>query len=387
MRIAFNALFLQHRGSGTGQYVWHLLRALGRVDGVNEYLVLSPREPNDPPETPSTFVWKTVPLRSLERGGPSVEKLAWEQYVFPAAARREHARLMHVPHFASPLLTHAIPTIVTIHDVITLKLPAYRASPATATYARLVAGGARRATIVITDSQSSKRDIMETLHIPAERIRVVPLAASPQYRRIVDAQRLRETRERYGLPERFIFYVGGLDERKNVANLIAAFAAVFHETGDPDLRLLVSGDPNRLGSSSLFPDWRPLAASLGVADHVLCTYVPEEDLPLIYSATSCFVYPSRAEGFGLPPLEAMACGAPVVCSDRTSLPEVVGRAGILVDPDDPDALGGAIQRVLASAELRDDLRARGLARARQFSWEQVAVDTSAVYAEAMDSKG
>jgi glycosyltransferase involved in cell wall biosynthesis len=387
MRIAFNALFLQHRGSGTGQYVWHLLRALGRVDGVNEYLVLSPREPESPPETPSTFTWKTVPLGRLDRGGPGVQKLAWEQYVFPAAAKRARARLMHVPHFASPLLMRGIPTVVTIHDVITLKLPAYRASPATAAYGRLVAGGARRATMVITDSGSSKHDIMETLRIPAERIHVVPLAASPQYRRIVDAQRLRDARERYGLSERFVFYVGGLDERKNVPNLIAAFAAVFHEMGDPELQLFVSGDPNRLGSSSLFPDWRPLAATLGVADHVLCTYVPEEDLPLMYSATSCFAYPSRAEGFGLPPLEAMSCGAPVVCSERTSLPEVVGSAGILVDPDDPDALGGAIQRVLNSADLRDDLRARGLARAKQFSWEQVAVDTSAVYAEVMGTKG
>jgi glycosyltransferase involved in cell wall biosynthesis len=387
MRIAINALFLQHRGSGTGQYVYHLLRALGRVDGINEYLVLTPRAPQDPPETPSTFTWKTVPLGRIERGGAAAEKLAWEQYVFPAEARRAGARLMHVPYFAAPLIMWRIPTVVTIHDVITLKLSAYRASPAMATYARLAAAGARRATMVITDSEFSKRDIMEALRIPAERIQVVPLAVAPHFRRVVDAERLRETRARYGLSERFLFYVGGLDERKNIASLIAAFAAVYHEMGDPELHLLVSGQPARLGSSALFPDWRPLAAQLGVADQVLCTYVPDEDLPLLYSATSCFVFPSRYEGFGLDPLEAMACGAPVVCSDRTSLPEVVGRAGILVDPDDPDALGGAIQRVLTSAELREDLRARGMARAKQFSWEQVAVDTSAVYAEVLGTKG
>ena len=186
---------------------------------------------------------------------------------------------------------------------------------------------------------------------------------------------------RYGLGERFVLYVGGLDQRKNVASLVGAFAAVYHEIGDPDLKLLIGGDPERLGSGPLFPDWRPLAATFGVADQVLCAPIPEEDLAPLYSATSCFVFPSLYEGFGLPPLEAMACGAPVVCSERTSLPEVVGSAGILINPEDPDALGAAIQRVLSSRDLRDDLRARALARARQFSWDQVAVETSAIYAE------
>jgi glycosyltransferase involved in cell wall biosynthesis len=239
--------------------------------------------------------------------------------------------------------------------------------------------------LVITISEFSKRDIMQVLGIPADRIRVIPLAAGPQYRRILDAQRLQTVRTKYGLGERFVFYVGGLDSRKNVATLVASFAAVYHELGDPALQLLVAGDPNRLGSTPLFPDWRPLARTLGVAENIACMYVADEDLPVLYSATSCFVYPSRYEGFGLPPLEAMACGAPVVCSERTSLPEVVGRAGILVDPEDPDALGGAIKRVLESSDVRDDLRARALARSKQFSWDQVAVDTIAVYTEASEA--
>src|SRR5262249_37045415 len=124
----------------------------------------------------------------------------------------------------------------------------------------------------------------------------------------------------------------------------------------------------------------------GIADRVVCAYIAEEDKPLLYNATSCFVYPSLYEGFGLPPLEAMACGAPVVCSDRTSLPEVVGRAGILVNPEDLDDLGDAMRRVLTSAELRDDLRARALAHSKRFNWAQVAVDTSAVYAEVMGTR-
>jgi glycosyltransferase involved in cell wall biosynthesis len=387
MRIAINGLFLEDPGNGTGQYVRHLLQALGRIDGINEYLILSPHDIADQPETPSTFTWKTTPVGRLKRGGQNIEKLAWEQITFPSAAKREQARIMHVPHFAPPLLTQRIPTVVTIHDVIGLRLPAYRASPAVAAYHRLVARAAKHASMVIAVSESCKRDIMEFIGLPADRVRVVLEAPAAHYRRVLDAQRLRAAREKYGLSERFVLYLGGLDQRKNVATLVAAFAAVFHELGDRDLQLFIAGDPNRLGSSPLFPDWRPLASTLGIADNIRCAYIAEEDKPTLYSATTCFAYPSIYEGFGLPPLEALACGAPVVCSERTSLPEVVGRAGILVNPEDPDALGGAIRRVLTSAELRDDLRARALARAKQFSWEQAAVDTAAIYTEVAEAKG
>lgn len=381
MRIAFNGLTLREPPSGARRYAYHLLRALGRVDGVNDYLVLSPGEPREIPETPDTFAWRSEPVGRWSRGGESVEKFVWGQYTFPAAAKRGKARLLHVPHFAPPMVTGGIPCIVTIHDVIGLRLAPYRASPATVAYGGLVARAAKAAALVLTVSEYSKRDIMEVLGIPEDRIRVVPEAAPPGFRRVVDAQRLREARERYGLGERFVLYVGGLDHRKNVASLVGAFAAVYHEIGDPTLQLLIGGDPERLGSGPLYPDWRPLAATFGVADQVLCAPIPDADLPALYSATSCFVYPSVYEGFGLPPLEAMACGAPVVCSERTSLPEVVGSAGILLNPEDPDALGAAIQRVLTSRGLRDDLRARALARAKRFSWDQVAVETSAIYAE------
>jgi glycosyltransferase involved in cell wall biosynthesis len=386
MRIAINGWFLQEPDTGTGQYTRHLIRAIGRVDGVNDYLVLTPHDVPDAPETPSTFAFETAPVGGLRRGGQNVEKLAWEQHTFPAAAKRAHARVMHVPHFAPPFFTRGVPVVATIHDVIGLRLPAYRASPSVAAYGRLVARAARHANLVIAVSEFSKRDIMELIGLPAERIRVVPEAPSPLYRRVLDAQRLRDARERYGLGERFVLCTAGLDARKNIATLVAAFAAVYHEIGDPDLQLFVSGNPERLGSSPLFPDWRPLAHALGVGEQITCAYIAEQDKPLLYSAATCFVYPSLYEGFGLPPLEAMACGAPVVCSERTSLPEVVGRAGILVNPEDADALGAAMQRVLESAELREDLRARGLARVKQFGWDQVAVDTIAVYTEAAESK-
>lgn len=240
--------------------------------------------------------------------------------------------------------------------------------------------------MIITVSDFSKQDIVEALAIPEERVRVVREAPAAQYRRVTDTQRLRAVRQAYGVGEQFVLNVGGLDQRKNVASLIGAFAAVYHQLRDPELTLFIAGDPRRLGASPLFPDWRPLAATFGVLDRVVCMPVDEEDLPALYSAATCFAFASLYEGFGLTPLEAMACGAPVVCSNRTSLPEVVGSAGILVDPEDPDAFGGALYRVLTQRPLRDDLRARGLARVRQFSWDQVAVETSSLYAEVAGTK-
>ncbi len=386
MRVAFNALYLQEPRTGTGRYVYNLLQSLGRVDGVTEYLVLGPREPVEAPETPSTFKWSTVPVGRLGKGGENVRKVIWEQRTFPLAAKQADASVMHVPHFAPPLRTYRIPTIVTIHDVIGLRLPVYRSSPAAQAYARMVARAARNTTAVITVSEFSKRDIIETLDLPEERIRVIRLAPASQYRRVTDARRLQAVREKYGLGERYVLNVGGLDHRKNIAGLIGAFAAVYHELGERDLQLFIAGDVRRLGSSPLFPDWRPLAATFGITEQVVCLPVAEEDLPAVYSAASCFAFASLYEGFGLTPLEALACGAPVVCSDRTSLPEVVGSAGIVVDPLDPDRFGAAIQRVLTSPQVADDLRARGLVRVKQFSWDQAAVDTSGLYAEVTGTK-
>jgi glycosyltransferase involved in cell wall biosynthesis len=386
MRVAFNALFLEEPRTGTGRYVFNLLESLGRVDGVTEYSILSPADIDQVPETPSTFQWKTFPVGYLRHAGDNLTKLVWEQRTFPRAARRVEASIMHIPYFAPPLRTLGIPTIVTIHDVIPLRLPAYRGSPAVSAYGQLVARAARYATMIIAVSEHCKRDIMEVLGIPEARIRVIREAPAPAYHPVTDQAQVAQIRQKYGLGERFVLNVGGLDLRKNIVGLVGAFAAVYHEIGDPELRLLVVGDAARLGSSPLFPDWRNLARTFGVAEAIICTPIDEEDLPAVYSATSCFAFSSVYEGFGLPPLEAMACGAPVVCSDLTSLPEIVGSAGILVNPEDPDRLGSAIQRVLTSPQLRHDLSARGLARVKQFTWDRVAVETSRLYAEVSGSR-
>ena len=382
MRVAVNALFLNYPHSGIGQYLIRLITELGKKYPGDEYLLFAPGDNLEGHAFPPNVTIERVAMRSP--GGRRVEKFLWEQRSFPLVGRRSGAEVLHVPYFATPF-RQPLPTVVTIHDVIPLRLPVYKTSGAVRAYNALVSQASRRASLIITVSQYSKRDIQEALGIPEERIRVVLEAAGPQFRPVKDTVALAAARERYGLGERYLLYVGGFDDRKNVAALIQAFSRLLAEVDEPELQLMVAGDTSRLGSAT-YPDWRPLAEHLGVMARIRTGDVDDADLPLLYSAAIAFVYPSLYEGFGLNPLEAMACGAPVICSNRTSLPEVVGSAALLVDPKEPGAMAGTIARLLSDGELRATLQRQSLARAAQFSWKHAATETHAVFEEALTSK-
>jgi len=381
MKIALNALFLQTPTNGSGQYLLQLLHALKEVDQQNEYMLLGakPLAQNGSALTP--FPYRVSPVPSSVRRKENVEKVVWEQFTGPAAARKAGFDLFHVPYFAPPLLPRT-PTVVTIHDVIPLRLPAYQAGSRVKAYMRLVARAARNATLIITVSQHAKQDMMDALRLPAERIRVTYEAAGDEYKPITDPALLAQARARYGVGERYIFYLGGLDQRKNVPQLVRAFAHLYKQLEQPDLQLLISGNPDKQ-QGPFFPDPRPIAAELGISDQVIYRFVDDQDKSVMYSGASLYVYPSLYEGFGLPPLEAMSCGAPVVCSNRTSLPEVVGDAALTIDPEDTQALVEAMRSVLTDSTLRDDLRGRSLQRAAQFSWRKTATETLAAYEEAL----
>ncbi|MFL5659412.1 MAG: glycosyltransferase family 4 protein [Ktedonobacteraceae bacterium] len=383
MKIGINALFLQTPASGSGQYLIHLLKALTEIDKQNEYILLGAKPlARDSSDLP----YHVSPLPTFAGRSENIEKLVWEQFTGPAAARRAGVDLLHVPYFAPPLFPRT-PTIVTIHDVIPLRLPLYRAGTKVEAYVRLVARAAHKATLIITVSQHARQDIMDALKIPAERIRVIYEAAGDEYTPVTDPTALATVRARYGLGEQYIFYLGGLDQRKNVLQLVRAFAHLYRQLENPNLQLFISGDPAKQ-NGPLFPDPRPVAAALGVTNQVIYRFVEDEDKPAVYGGASLFVFPSLYEGFGLPPLEAMSCGAPVICSNRTSLPEVVGNAAISIDPDDISAMVEAMRSVLANSRLRDDLRARSLQHAAQFSWRKAAAETLAAYEETLArSKG
>src|SRR6266567_4260867 len=384
MKIGINTYFFKFPASGSGQYLLHLLQALAEVDQENKYILLGPHPISEKTGTFIKFPHVVTPVPRLARRNASIENLVWEQFSAPSAARKANVDLFHIPYFAPPFFPRS-PGVITIHDIIPLRLPQYRTDPKMKAYLQLITRAARKAPLIITISQHAKRDMIDALKIPAERIRVIYEAAGDEYRPINDAEVLAKMRLRYGLNGRYILYLGGLDLRKNVPQLVRAFAQLYQQLGDPDLQLLIAGNPDKQ-NGSLFPDPRPVAADLGITSQIIYRFIEEEDKPAMYSGASLFVFPSLYEGFGLTPLEAMSCGAPVVCSNRTSLPEVVGDAAILVDPDNLQELVAAMRRVLSDSTLRDDLRARSLQRAALFNWHRTATETVVVYEEALAKK-
>jgi glycosyltransferase involved in cell wall biosynthesis len=355
--------------------VQHLLRAMPGIAPEHEFLLVAP--PGVPefrvPNLRTEFQSLTAPFWRTNLG-----KVLFEQVAFPRLCRRWGADLAHVPYWGSPL-GPSLPTVVTVHDLIPMLLPAYRGSPLVRLYTSLAAASAERATLVLTDSLASQRDIERHLHLPPERVRCVYLAADERFS--LQPQPDDEAiRAGYDLPDRYVLYLAGHDERKNVETLVEAFATVAR--ADADAMLAIGGRlPER--SKPPFYDPRSLVAALGLEDRVrFLGWVDEAHKPALYRGAACAVFASRYEGFGLPALEALACGAPLVASNSSSLPELVGDAGFALDPDDTPGLAGAILACLVDEDLAAELRRRGPVQAARFSWARTARETVVAYEEA-----
>jgi glycosyltransferase involved in cell wall biosynthesis len=301
-------------------------------------------------------------------GRPAV-RILWEQLALPWIARQARLDALHALAFVAPALAPCR-TIVTVYDLSFLHYPAYFRL-ANRLYLQTFTGpSCRRAAHVIAISRSTKDDVVRQFGLPPERVSVVYPGCEPQYRPLPPAQ-VEAFRQARGLPPKFILYLGTLEPRKNVAALVRAFTAARR----PGLKLVLAG-----AEGWLFDDlYRTIEQSGLAGDVILPGYVPAEDKPLWYNAAHLFVYPSEYEGFGLPVLEALACGVPVVAADTSSLPEVAGSAACLVPPRDPAALAEALDALLADAPRRAELAAAGPAQAARFSWPEAAARTAAVY--------
>ncbi len=286
---------------------------------------------------------------------------ARQQWQIPLLLRRRGASLYHSSYYLMPYLALP-PTILTLYDLIPLRFPALSSARARLLFRLTTMLALRSATHALAISEATRQDFLRLFRLPPERISTVPLAAAPAFHpqppRVTEA-----LRQRLGLPPRFVLYLGSNKPHKNLVRLIEAWAGV-----EGEVRLVIAG-----AWDERFPEPRRRAAALGLEERILWLgRVAEAALPALYAAAESFVFPSLYEGFGLPVLEAMACGTPVACSATSSLPEVAGEAALLFDPEATEEIRAALRRLTTDVELRAALRQRGLERARRFSWTRTA---------------
>jgi glycosyltransferase involved in cell wall biosynthesis len=263
--------------------------------------------------------------------------------------------------------------VVTIHDLTALLFPEYHTANTREMQARMFRFAQEEADVVIAVSEATRRDIVTYLEIPPERVHVVANGVGAAFRPISDGGALKQTLTSLGLvPGGYILHVGTIEPRKNLVRLVEIYGQMRKACPPPIPKLVLAGEEG----------WRSrevLERARGSEGVLLLGHMPHDVLPALYNGALVFVYPSLYEGFGLPPLEAMACGVPVVASNTSSLPEVVGDAGVLVDPTDTQAIAAVLVSLLSDIERRGEMSARGLARAAEFSWERAARETLKVY--------
>lgn len=374
MHIGLNAHLLtldpSYRGAGINVYIYHLLKHLGQIDSRHRYSVfLGERRFIDEGLKLIYTRWPTH--RPLAR-------ILWEQLLQPLALRQAGVDLLHAMAFAGPLATPC-PFVVTIYDLSFLHYPeAFR--PWNRWYLKIfTALSARRARRVVAISESTKRDVVKMLGVPSNRVDVAYCGVNESFHPLPAAEVANFRRER-ALPDRFLLYLGTLEPRKNVPFLIRAYGRWRSaEAGIP--RLVIAGAKG-WHYDQIFAE----VDSLGLTGDVIFPgYIAHEELPWWYNAADLFVYPSRFEGFGLPVLEAMACGTPIITTHIASLPEVAGDAALLVSPDDETELAAAMRRVLSDETLRQEMVIKGMAHAARFSWEATARQTVDTYERALES--
>jgi glycosyltransferase involved in cell wall biosynthesis len=363
MRIGIDARLLFYQTAGIGQYVLGLTQAMAELDGEDEFVLFQSRKDHNRLVTAPNFHRRVLWTPSHHR----FETTALSAELFP-----HYLDLFHSPDFIPP--SHLrYPSVITVHDLAFLLYPDFL-TPKSARYYGQVDGAARRARHIIAVSESTKRDVMRLLGVPEDKVTVIHEAAHPTFRELDHVEARRQVSKRYGLTDDFILFVSTIEPRKNLPTLLKAYRRMI-DVYHPRATLVIAGAQGWLTERV-----QETVASLKLGECVrFLGAVSVEELLYLYNAARLLALPSFYEGFGLPPLEAMACGTPVVVSNISSLPEVVGDAAKLVDPNDEEAWSVALWRILSDNGLQAEMRKKGLVRAATFSWQRAARETLDVY--------
>ncbi len=372
MRIALDYTAGIRQGAGIGQYVRSLVNAMLEQDAHNRYTLITSGRPTEEQPFPRAQNVRgrsvLIPDRYLT--------ILWYRLHFPLLANyfTGPADVYHGLDFVLPPLSKKTRKVVTIYDLAFLEHPETAVPSLTAYLNKAVPEAVERADVVAAISHTTKQALINHYHTPAEKITVIPCGVGAQFQRVTDAVLLEETRRTFDLRQPFLFSVGTLEPRKNHIGLIRAFHEVVQSRQSP-LILAIAG-----GKGWMYEETQNLVKELKLEEKVrFLGRISERELIALYSMAEMFAFPSFFEGFGIPPLEAMACGAPVITSNTSSLPEVAGDAALLVDPHNVHAIAEAIARLAEDAQLREELRQKGYRQARRYTWSGAAAKMLAVY--------
>lgn len=371
MRIGFDAVIYDDLKSGSRERVYQLSRSLMRIAPESDYIFYTHRDyrfqESDPFQggryVKTPLIWWNTFQRIL-RG-----RFFWKKRLL-----QDRVEVFDTSSIPLSVFPRAVKVVLTIHDLRYHRFPKFF-SRRRAYYSRFILPfNVRKAHRIITVSRYIKGEIEKYLRVPSEKIEVIPNAVSQEFSPVGDEEKREAVREKYGLPRNFLLYVGHLEARKNLARLIHAYSLLQHPERREE-KLVIAGDPR-----DQFHVLMSVVSSLNLhRDVVFPGYVKGEDLPALYSMAAAFVLPSLYEGFGIPSLEAMACGTPVVASNTSGIPEAVGDAAILVDPMDSEDIARGLYEVLSNPARREELVKRGHARTREYTWEDAGRRTLEVY--------
>lgn len=364
MRIGVDSRLMYYQPAGISRYTWHLLQALAELDSEDEFVIFQHRKHRA----------ALIQQRNFRRAtlyAPVHHRL--EQPLLMAELLRFRLDLLHSTDFIPPFYS-PIKSVITVHDLAFLHYPHFLTTVSAEYYGQIDKAVVHAAHIIVP-SEFTRQDLIAQLGAPPDKVTVIHEAANPMFKPLLLPEARRAVCAQYHLPERFILCVGTIEPRKNINGLLHAFAHLRDKYAPGDVALAIAG-----GKGWLYEETLELVEKLNLRSHVhFLGRVSDEALHQLYVAARCHIHPAHYEGFGLPPLEAMACGTPTIVSNISSLPEVVGDAALLVDPGDPEEMAVAMQRLLNDDELHAELRAKGLQRARVFSWERAAHRTLDVY--------
>jgi glycosyltransferase involved in cell wall biosynthesis len=373
MKIGIDATILPTKPTGAGVYTIHLIQELVSMETDFEFVVFSQKHGRQligtlPNKDSVTWITSTDTHPAL--------RLLWEQTILPVFVQREKIDLLHSLHYTRPIILSELPScasVVTFHDMTFFLFPHLHTRVKRIFFKFFIRLSAKTADAIITVSENTRRDTASLLGVPQKRIHTTTLGVDQSFKPIRDSEKLEEIRRKYRLPEKFILHIGTIEPRKNLKILIRAFSSLGKMGYDGNLVIV-----GQYGWK--YKDLLEDLKTLGIEERVKLTgYIPTMDLPIVYNLAQIFVYPSLYEGFGIPPIEAMACGTPVITTAISAMADHVSGAGLLVAPQDEVELAQAMHILLKNRTLQAELSTKGQQRATSFTWKRTAQETLQVY--------